>query len=185
MHEGEWQTLRTDAMLSDEHNWGANKPNRGLPIFEIELRPLCVVEFNGTESYGRINSFAEEMLRGFHALEQHDDRPFRWTSTNSMLSFIAPPADYELKIDLGTLESMVNTETVEVACNGHILLPTTSDRKARMPKFVLPQHVFSEDILQRLQIRSRALDTSSWGGGERRELGLPLFGVSLTALMPV
>lgn len=121
----------------------------------------------------------EWQVPGFHTLESHEGRWFRWSSQVSILRFAAHAGDMEAHLDTGGLP---RARHPILFFNGQRVPHKQIQSGANCLRFPLRREDFVTQGAQELTLVCKPLDTSALPYRESRKLGLPVFGLRLESL---
>jgi hypothetical protein len=130
---------------------------------------------NASPSANRdMNNIPEEDLLGFHLLEKHEGRCFRWTSAAAAIRCLLPKESKEITLEIGDFRHQsIDEMNLRLFWDGVPLAGTMmvpGRLSARLPNPVSGSHV--------LTILCHPLRPWETGVPDQRELGLPIFGIS-------
>jgi len=139
--------------------------------------PLLVPDENAI--FYNASMWPDSSCSGFYHLESHSGRYFRWSSANAELVLPLGAGDYEVGVDVGSILQPGWEKHLSLEFNGREIPGCALRLEGSCASF----EVKKLDCLpteQRLTINCSPLDTSSWSYGDPRQLGIPVFGISLS-----
>ena len=136
------------------------------------------------ESYDyRLSEVREEWLVGFHAIEQWENEPFRWSGPVSILRLRIPTGSYEVKIETRSLRKAAVPLCLGVFFNRHKVASSSIQFSNGLLSFQIHSSMFEQSPEQRLIFTCNPLRPWKVGVPDRRKLGLPMFLIEFTPLV--
>ena len=150
-------------------------------IFSAELERQSVVPDHKPVSISSLVYNIPKMkqwseLFGFHAIETHNGRKFRWSCPESAIQLQLVPGDYIVYLDMDTLIGLC-TNSFKAFINNTPLSRKDYKRVQNGIVFYLSMHDFDGDTERYLQLEFDRIDTSDWETDETKELGAPMFAL--------
>jgi hypothetical protein len=124
-------------------------------------------------------SMYNDQMAGFHALETHAGRTFRWSRPLAEIAIAIPAAPHLFTIDTGGLRGNLGDLGFAVFVNGHRVRPDEIATDQGLVTFKTPNSWIVAGRPTRIAILTEPLQESrQWGGQRGRRLGLPFFDFS-------
>jgi hypothetical protein len=120
-------------------------------------------------------------LVGAHALEYHDERPFRWTEPVALIRVALPDRDCVLRVDTGGLRGspLDNVRSLRIGARSLPLALMRADGGAL--EVSLPRTWAQRATRRGVTVLCRPLVPRRHGSTDPRRLGLPVFSVETRA----
>jgi hypothetical protein len=144
----------------------------------VSRRPELPPPVTASAADYRPGEMAVGALRGFHAREIWNGRPFRWTFPLAWLPLRIPPGDYEVVLETNGLRGGDLRGLVDLYFNAHKapLAPRwRTDPEPGRLAFLVDRAMFRPAAPQRLALASSRVRPEN--PTERRALGVPLFEI--------
>jgi hypothetical protein len=118
-------------------------------------------------------------MAGFHALEAHAGRTFRWSQPLAEIAIAIPAAPHRFTIDTGGLRGDLRALGFALFVNGHRVRPDEIAIDQDLVTFKTPNSWIVAGRPTRIAILTEPLQESrQWGLQRGRRLGLPFFDFS-------
>ena len=126
----------------------------------------------GTEMASMFN----DQMAGFHELETHAGRTFRWSQPLAKIVIAIPVAPHLFTIDTGGLRGNFEDFAFALFVNGHRVMPDEIETDQGLVTFKTPGSFIIAGKPTRIAILTEPLqEPQQWGGQRGRLLGLPFF----------
>jgi predicted dehydrogenase/glycosyltransferase involved in cell wall biosynthesis len=144
--------------------------------------PLGQASAIGRASWAKrmlVSELAENQCAGFHRVEKHRGRPFRWTERAAALQVAIPQGEYEVRLETNDLRRSRRLN-LKVFFNGRRIKPGEVVFEDGVIRFSLRADQFNPKAAQTLVFTCRPVRPWKRGLADFRELGLPVFAIQFT-----
>lgn len=129
---------------------------------------------------GLVSGFRDEDLQGFHDLEPHGHRTFRWSQPQAVVRLKCPRvSEYDIVIDTGNLRAFSSdfSQQIQFTCDGESVLQSMTEIKGGIITIRIRDRQHQETLNTAMKLSWNCVPLRF--EGDTREIGLPIFSAKV------